>query len=162
MTERQSSIPPLIVEFEVQASPEHAFDTWVRRAAMWWPRGHTMTADPVAIVFEPRVGGRIYEVGPAGEEHPWGEVVAWDRPGRVEYLWHLFFPKSQATRVVVTFEGAAHFTRVRIEQTGWDELGDAAVVRRHRTVVGWGAAVSEYCRFLTELSNNQGADNAAD
>ena len=33
---------PIIVEFEVEASPEHAFDVWTSKPSLWWPRSHTV------------------------------------------------------------------------------------------------------------------------
>jgi hypothetical protein len=156
MTSGRSLIPPLVVEFEVGASREQAFATWVERIELWWPRGHTVSGNPRAIVFEPHVGGRIYELGNDDVEHSWGEVAGWDPPGRVEYLWHLFFPRAEATHVVVTFDQIENGTRVRIEQSGWDALGEQGPGRRDRTVAGWGAVIEQYRRTLAGSSNNEG------
>ena len=69
---------PLELEFTVECPVEDAFDLWARRTSMWWPKGHSVSADPgLAVTFEPRVGGRIFERTPDGAEHDWGEVLGW-------------------------------------------------------------------------------------
>lgn len=143
-----AGIPPLEVELHVAAPPEVAFATWVERTAAWWPKGHTVSGDPAQIVFEPRPGGRIYEVGADGEEHPWGTVEAWEPPARLVYRWHLFFAPEEATLVEVTFTARAGGTTVRLEQRGWDALGDAGPVRRERTTAGWAAVTAPYRALL--------------
>jgi uncharacterized protein YndB with AHSA1/START domain len=130
----------LVVEFEVAAPVEHAFAIWTERCASWWPADHTLTTSPIAITFEPFAGGRIFEVGPDGAEHPWGEILVWEPPNRAAYQWHLFFDPSEATTVEVTFrQGDANRTLVRIEQSGWERLGDAGPPRRTRTGQAWNA-----------------------
>jgi hypothetical protein len=137
-------IPPLTVEFEVAASPEHAFTTWVERPGLWWPAGHTVSGSPAEIVFEPRAGGRIYERDAQGTELPWGEVLVWAPPGRIEYLWHLFFPRAEATQVAVTFTAVERGTVVRLVQTGWDALGEPGELRRERTIAAWSTITAQY------------------
>ena len=89
---------PIEIEFEVACSPEHAFDTWANRTSMWWPHSHSMSSAPgLVVTFEPRPGGRIYERAPEGAEHDWGEVLAWEPPRRLAYLWHLGTDRSRAT-----------------------------------------------------------------
>lgn len=130
---------PLVVEFEVDAPVAHAFEVWTARPSLWWPRGHTVTNDPeTQIVFEPFGGGRIFERGPDGAEHEWGEILEWAPPGRLAFLWHVFFARREATEVVMTFTPAGRGTRVRIEQTGFERLGDpAGSERRTRTESAW-------------------------
>ena len=126
-------IESLIVEFDVNAAPAHAFDIWTRRCGVWWPHSHTVSGDPASITFEPRTGGRVFERSESGEEHDWGEVIDWSPPTRVRYLWHLFFQRSEATEIDVTFTAQGDGTRVRLEQRGWERLGAAGPPRRIRT-----------------------------
>jgi hypothetical protein len=130
---------PIILEFEVNASPQHAFEVWTERPSLWWPRSHTVTGDPdLMVVFEPFEGGRIYERGSDGSEHEWGEILVWDPPGRVDYLWHLFFDRSEATEISVTFTETGKGSRVRLEQTGFERLGEpVGPERRNRTAGAW-------------------------
>jgi uncharacterized protein YndB with AHSA1/START domain len=140
----QPSIPPLLLEFVVDAPVEHAFDVWTRRTRLWWPRSHTVSGNPERILFEPRPGGRIVEVGPAGEQHQWGELLDWEPPTRLRFRWHLFFDPSEATEVEITFRAADGGTAVRLEQRGWERLGDAGRPRRDRTGEVWAGLVERY------------------
>ena len=136
---------PIVVEFTVAASAEHAFDIWANRPSLWWPRTHTITgADELDIVFEAKRGGRIFERAGDGVEHDWGRVVAWDPPHRLSYTWHLFFDPSEATDIVVTFTPLEEGTSVRIEQSGWERLGAAGDERRARTENSWLAITPSY------------------
>ena len=66
---------PIVVEFEVKADVDHAFSVWTERSTLWWPPSHSMSqTDGFEVVFEPFAGGRIYEQGPDGTEHEWGEA----------------------------------------------------------------------------------------
>ena len=137
-------IEPLIVEFNVDTSLQRAFELWTRRAATWWPRGHTMGQNETyEIIFEGRPGGRVFERSADGSEHDWGEVIDWEPPRRIRYLWHLFFDRSEATTVEVEFrpEGKAA-TTVTITQVGFEQLGEAGPSRRQRTGNAW-ATITE-------------------
>lgn len=139
---------PLVVEFDVRATPDVAFATWTERIGTWWPPSHTLSRDPAGIAFEPRPGGRIVERGPDGVEHPWGEVIAWEPPHCVRYWWHLYFDRAEATQVEVTFRAADGGTRVRIEQSGWEALGAAGAPRRERTQQVWGMLSAVFAEHL--------------
>ena len=141
---------PLVIEFAVQAPVDHAFAVWTERCATWWPPDHTVSRGPEAVTFEPRAGGRIFERGADGAEHEWGQVVAWEPPTRVAYRWHLFFDPSEATDIEVTFRGEGdECTVVRLEQRGWERLGDAGPPRRERTGRVW-KELSEIFRATCE------------
>ncbi|MDQ6821822.1 MAG: SRPBCC domain-containing protein [Actinomycetota bacterium] len=141
---------PLVIEFEVGVPPPQAFDAWTRRCSTWWPRSHTITKAPSAITFEPRVGGRIFEEGGDGVEHDWGKVLDWDPPSRLRFLWHLFFDPAEATVVDLTFAPAGDGTAVRLEQRGWERLGDAGPARRDRTRQAWSTLTAAFARSISE------------
>jgi uncharacterized protein YndB with AHSA1/START domain len=96
------------------------------------------------VTFEPRAGGRIYERTPGGDEHDWGEVLVWEPPNRLAYLWHLRFDRSDATEVEVAFEPASEGTAVTIVHRGWERLGAAAEERRERNRRGWSGVLEHY------------------
>ena len=97
-------IEPIRVTVEVACNPEHAFRTWTTRASAWWPPEHTATHERDAeIVFEPRVGGRIFERTTAGQEIEWGQVTEWDPPRRLRYQWHIAADPADATYVEIVF-----------------------------------------------------------
>lgn len=123
--------------FEVDCSPEHAFDVWTSRIDTWWPRDHTV-GEAVAVVLQEGVGGRIFERDADGVERDWGKVTAWEPPSRLAYTWHIGRSTQDATDVEIRFlAGDEGSTRVEIEQSGWERFGDQAGPWRDRNRVGW-------------------------
>lgn len=138
---------PIEFEFRVDCSPTRAFEIWTLDTTMWWPPDHTVSAaHGVVVTFEPRVGGRIFERTPEGAEHDWGEILAWDPPRGLSYLWHLAFDRSDATQVEITFspDDEVDGCRVRIEHRGWERLGAVAAERRRRNEMGWAGLLEHY------------------
>jgi uncharacterized protein YndB with AHSA1/START domain len=142
------TVEALVIEFEVNTPPARAFDAWTQQCGTWWPTSHTISGDPATITFEPRSGGRIFERGADGGEHEWGRVLDWQPPRRLRYLWHLFFDPSEATEVEVTFTDRGGDTAVRLEQRGWERLGEAGVRRRERTSAAWSAITARYAAAI--------------
>ena len=102
------------------------------------------------ILFEPWVGGRIFERTTAGREEDWGEVVLWEPPRRLGYLWHLRADRTDATEVEVAFTGQDDgSTRVDIEHRGWDRLGERAPAWRERNQRGWSGIIPTYVAACT-------------
>jgi uncharacterized protein YndB with AHSA1/START domain len=139
-------IEPIEIAFDVACSPAHAFDTWARRTSTWWPTSHSVSTERGLIVtFEPRVGGRIYERTPGGDEHDWGRVLAWEPPARIVYSWHLRADAADATEVEIRFEPAqGGGTRVEIQHRGWERLGEAAASRRDGNNTGWSSLLPHF------------------
>jgi len=139
-------IDPIRLEFEVACPVEHAFATWTERISIWWPASHTVSAVAgLQVLFEPRVGGRIFERTPAGDEFEWGEVTAWEPPERLGYLWHLRADPADATEVDIRFvpiDGAR--TRVEIEHRGWERLGSVGTERRDADRAGWAGLLPHF------------------
>ena len=136
---------PIQLEFEVACSPDHAFETWASKTSTWWPRGHSVSAAPgLTVTFESRPGGRIYERTPDGAEHDWGEVLAWEPPRRLTYLWHLGSDRNRATEVDISFTGDSGITTVTIVHRGWERLGADGPAWRERNVGGWSGLLPHY------------------
>lgn len=139
---------PLQFSFRVGASPERAFELWTAQTSTWWPASHTVSGQSgVEVVIEPRVGGRIFERTPAGAEHDWGEVTAWEPPRRISYLWHLRQDRADATEVEVTFEpdgASAESTNVSIVHRGWERLGAGASEGRELNQRGWAGLLPHF------------------
>jgi hypothetical protein len=139
-------IEPLRVELVVRCPPDHAFTTFTEKASAWWPAQHTMSGERgLQIVFEPRVGGRIFERTPAGAELEWGEVTVWERPRRLGYLWHIATERADATDVEITFTPIADgVTRVEIVHGGWDRMGEKGRSWRDANRAGWDGTIPSF------------------
>jgi len=142
------TVAPLHITFDVDCPPRHAFAVWTSKIGTWWPPDHTVTGGPEAIVLESRPGGQIYETS-AGVRHTWGEVTVWEPPRRLAYLWHLGRDRAEATEVEIRFldEGEDR-TRIEIEHSGWERLGDAADTWRDRNRVGWDSLLPHFAKAV--------------
>ena len=139
-------IDPIRLAFEVRCPPEHAFAVWTGRIGQWWPADHTVSGETgLAVVLEPRRGGRIFERTTAGVEHDWGEVTVWEPPSRLAYLWHLRRDRADATEVEIRFlpHGDAT-TLVEIEHRGWEALGADGESWRDRNHGGWASLLPHF------------------
>lgn len=139
-------IEPFKTSFDVACDPDHAFATWTQKASSWWPVEHTASHQAgTKIVFEPRVGGRIFEHAPDGREIEWGKVVEWDPPRRLRYLWHIATDPEHATDVDIVFrELPDSSTRIEIEHGGWERLGEIGRTWREANRAGWDGVLPSY------------------
>jgi uncharacterized protein YndB with AHSA1/START domain len=138
-------IEPIRIAFRVDAALDVAWSVWTERFGQWWPADHTATGrDDLEVVLERRVGGRIYERTPDGEEHDWGEVTAWEPPRRLAYTWHLRRDRADATDVEIRFSGLDGGTHVEIEHRGWERLGADGESWRDRNRGGWSTLLPHY------------------
>jgi uncharacterized protein YndB with AHSA1/START domain len=136
---------PLRIAFSVACSPDHAFAVWATQTSLWWPHHHSVSGEPgLTVTIEPHPGGRIYERTPDGVEHDWGEVLVWEPPGRLVYLWHLRFDRADATEVEISFAPAAGGTAITIVHRGWERLGAKGPERRARNERGWAGLIPHY------------------
>lgn len=144
-------IEPIRISFEVACPVEHAFRTYTERATLWFPVEHTMTKEAgLAVVFEPRPGGRIFERTPDGTEADWGTITAWEPPVRLVYAWFIATERADATEVEIRFLAApGDRTRVEIEHRGWERLAERGPAWRGANVAGWDAVLPGYIA-LTE------------
>jgi uncharacterized protein YndB with AHSA1/START domain len=139
-------IEPLRLSFVVECPADHAFATWTAKASSWWPAEHTASQEKgMKIVFEPRAGGRIFERTSSGQEIEWGEITEWDPPRRLRYQWHIATDPVNATDVEIAFLPLSDAsTRVDIEHTGWDRLGDLGRTWRDANKGGWDGVMPAY------------------
>ncbi|GAB3007804.1 SRPBCC domain-containing protein [Amycolatopsis acidiphila] len=124
MTPETLRRPPVRQATTVRSDIAHTFDTFVRTIGAWWPvnpysRGQDRVRD---VVFERRVGGRVYETWDDGTQRDWGEILAWEPPSGFTMTW-LVTPT--ATEVELSFkELGPALTRVAVEHRGWEKLSD--------------------------------------
>ena len=140
------TIEPLRYAIEIDCPAGHAFEVWTARTSLWWPATHTATGEAgLEVVFEPRVGGRIFERTRAGLEVDWGEVTAWEPPHRLAYLWHIATDRDSATDVEIRFIPLEESrSRVEIEHAGWERLGDRGEGWRGANTAGWEGVLPHY------------------
>jgi uncharacterized protein YndB with AHSA1/START domain len=139
-----------VVEKSVTVSVpvERAFEVFTAEIGTWWPlRTHAVdTERSETVIMEGRVGGRLYERTPSGEEHVWGTLVAWEPPNRIVYSWHPGRGEETAQEVEITFGPEGEGTRVDIRHYGWERLGD----RLEETIAsyneGWDKVIAVYAR----------------
>jgi len=139
-------IEPIRLVVELDCPAEHAFEVWTARIGTWWPVDHTASGQPgLAVILEGRPGGRIFERTPAGAEHDWGEVLAWEPPARLVYSWHLRRDRADATEVEIRFVPVERSrTRVEIEHRAWQRLGAEGEAWRDRNRGGWSTLLPHY------------------
>jgi hypothetical protein len=147
-------IEPLRMGFDVRCPAEHAFELWTQSPSSWWPIDHTVTAEPgLQVVFEGRVGGRIFERTPSGREVEWGEITVWEPPLRLCYRWYIRADRSDATEVEIRFNHrAADHTRVEIEHRGWERLGTRGPGWRDANQSGWNGVLPAYIAVCSSVA----------
>ena len=115
----------------VEAPVTRAFKVFVEEFGNFKPREHNMLPVPIAeTVFEPRVGGFIYDRGVDGSECRWARVLAYDPPHRVLLSWDISPRWQIETDPEKTSEWEVRFTaetetrtRVEIEHRGLERHG---------------------------------------
>jgi uncharacterized protein YndB with AHSA1/START domain len=116
----------------VDAPLERAFAVFTERFGEIKPREHNLLqAEIAATVFEPRVGGHIYDRGVDGSECHWARVLVFEPPNRVVFswdispAWQIESDPSRTSEVEVRFipesEGR---TRVELEHRHLDRHGE--------------------------------------
>lgn len=129
---------------EVKASPEHAFEVFAAHMGEWWHKAHSIAQGTTQndVIIEPRAGGRWYELGADGSEHPWGHVIAYEPPRRLLLAWQLnrdfTFDPELVTEVEVRFEPLGEGTTVHFEHRLLERMGEGAAEQFEAMDGGWG------------------------
>jgi uncharacterized protein YndB with AHSA1/START domain len=143
----------------VDAPPEKAFEMFTSRFGDFKPPEHNLLAAPIAeTVFEPRVGGHIYDRGTDGSECHWARVLVYEPPNRVVFSWDIG-PSWQVetepdntSEVEVTFtaEGLER-TRVELEHRHLDRHGPGweSVSEGVGNDAGWPLYLDRYAALFT-------------
>jgi len=147
------SIAPIIRTVQVTAEPARAFELFATRMGDWWPKGGTVgKKHHVAVVIEPRDGGRWYERDEDGVEAQWGKVLAWEPPGRLLLGWQLdrtfAYDPDFVTEVELTFapaEGGG--TLVTLEHRNLERFGANAASHAEKLRNGWPTRVDDFAKY---------------
>jgi uncharacterized protein YndB with AHSA1/START domain len=123
----------------VDAPIDRAFTVFTDRFGDFKPPEHNLLRVPIAeTVFEPKVGGHIYDRGTDGSECRWARILAYDPPRRVVFswdigpTWQVEADPERTSEVEVTFVAETpDRTRVELEHRhldrhgpGWESVRD--------------------------------------
>jgi uncharacterized protein YndB with AHSA1/START domain len=129
----------------VDCTVEEAFRVFTVDALSWWPvERHSIHQSVSEIVFEPRVGGEVYEVSAAGERGHWATVLQWDPPNRLILAWNILEREGDVTELEVRFLSESGQTRVELEHRGWENVVREAPAKRDDYDTGWGYVLGTY------------------
>jgi uncharacterized protein YndB with AHSA1/START domain len=137
MTGTETTIHKHIV---VNTAIDKAFTAFTERFGDFKPAEHNLLRAPIAeTVFEPHVGGHIYDRATDGSECRWARVLAYEPPHRVVFSWDIGPQWQVETDPELTSEVEIRFvaetterTRVELEHRhldrhgpGWQALAEA-------------------------------------
>jgi uncharacterized protein YndB with AHSA1/START domain len=115
----------------VEAPIDRAFRVFTEDFGSFKPREHNLLAVEIAeTVFEPRVGGFLYDRGVDGSECRWARVLAYEPPERVVISWDISPQWQVETNPAKTSEVEVRFisetaerTRIELEHRNLDRHG---------------------------------------
>jgi uncharacterized protein YndB with AHSA1/START domain len=158
-----AEVQPVRKSVVVKTGIERAFELFVDRFDAIKPREHNLLAVPIAeTIFEPRVGGHIYDVGTDGSQCKWARVLAYEPPSRVVFswdigpTWQLEADPAKTSEVEVRFIAESDDrTRVELEHRHLERHGTAwrSVADGIEGDAGWPL----YLRRYVEMATKEGA-----
>jgi uncharacterized protein YndB with AHSA1/START domain len=154
----QAQATSVRTEIVVDAPIERAFRVFVEDFDRIKPREHNMLAVDIAeTVFEPRVGGHIYDRGVDGSECRWARVLAYEPPDRVVFSWDISPYWQPETDLEKTSEVEVRFTaetpertRLELEHRNIDRHGDGWEGTRDGVAApdGWPLYLQRYADLI--------------
>jgi uncharacterized protein YndB with AHSA1/START domain len=144
----------------VEAPIERAFTVFTERFGDFKPPEHNLLGVAIAeTVFEPKVGGHIYDRGVDGSECRWARILAYEPPDRVVFSWDISPQWQIETEPDLTSEVEVRFvaetpqrTRVELEHRhldrhgpGWQAVSDGIAHDQ-----GWSLYLSRYAALFTD------------
>jgi len=153
--------PPVVRRQIVVDTPiENAFTVFTDRFGDFKPPEHNLLAAPISeTVFEPRVGGHIYDRAVDGSECRWARVLVFEPPHRVVFSWDISPQWQIETEPENTSEVEVRFvaetpgrTRVELEHRNIDRHGPdwTSVADGVADEGGWPLYLARYAALLTE------------
>jgi uncharacterized protein YndB with AHSA1/START domain len=142
----------------VNAPISEAFSVFTGRFGDFKPREHNLLQAPIAeTVFEPRVGGHIYDRAVDGSECRWARILVFEPPDRVVFSWDISPRWQLETNPDLTSEVEVRFfaetpqrTRVELEHRnidrhgpGWESVRDGV-----DNEAGWPLYLQRYAALL--------------
>jgi uncharacterized protein YndB with AHSA1/START domain len=155
MTETQTAVTTSIT---VEAPIDLAFTVFTEDMGSWWPPDHHILQGSLAsMVFEPRAGGRVYDVGEDGSECQWARVLVHEPPHRVVFSWDISLQwqvesnPDRTSEVEVRFiPEDPHRTRVELVHRHLDHHGDGWEGMRDAvgSPEGWSVGLHRFARHV--------------
>jgi uncharacterized protein YndB with AHSA1/START domain len=138
----------------VAAPIDKAFSIFTDGIGSWWPPEHHLLQGELAeMVFEPRVGGHVYDRATDGTECRWARVLAYEPPHRfviswdISLQWEIETDPARCSEIEVRFveEGPSQ-TRVELEHRHLDRHGDGFEAMRDAvgSPDGWGVGLRRF------------------
>jgi uncharacterized protein YndB with AHSA1/START domain len=139
MTQSETTTTSVRRQIVVNAPISEAFRVFTERFGDFKPREHNLLRAAIAeTVFEPRVGGNIYDRAVDGSECRWARILAFEPPDRVVFSWDISPRWQLETDPNLTSEVEVRFiaetperTRVELEHrnlhrhgAGWESVRD--------------------------------------
>lgn len=155
-------IEPVRRHLVVNLGIDRAFALFIGRFDAIKPREHNLLAVPIAqSIFEPRVGGHIYDVGVDGSECRWSRVFAYEPPHRLVFSWDIGPTWQLETDLEKTSEVEVRFiaesdsrTRVEVEHRNLERHGDGwrSVADGTGGDAGWPLYLRRYSEIAEAVS----------
>jgi uncharacterized protein YndB with AHSA1/START domain len=139
-TPTQTDVSAVRASIVVDAPAEEAFSVFTEDIGSWWnPDHHILDGKLAEMVFEPRVGGHVFDRATDGTECRWARVLAYEAPRRFVISWDISLSWQVETDPARTSEIEVTFTPRGPEQTlvelehrhldrhgeGWEAMRDS-------------------------------------
>ncbi len=161
MTQSATTTTAVRRQIVVNAPITEAFKVFTDRFGDFKPREHNLLRAPIAeTVFEPRVGGNIYDRAVDGTECRWARVLVFEPPNRVVFSWDISPRWQIETNLDLTSEVEVRFvaetpgrTRVELEHRNLDRhgFGWESVRGGVDAEAGWSLYLQRYAALLERV-----------
>ena len=146
------TIAPITCSIETKPPPPRAFALFTARMTDWWGSRTPAAKPAVAVVVEPRAGGRWFERAADGEETVWGQVLTWEPPHRLVLGWQLnsrfVFDPDILTEVEIVFTPTGSGgTRVTLEHRNLERFGADAAEVAGKVGTGWPRQFGQFAQY---------------
>ncbi len=154
MTTQPEQATSVRTQIVVAAPIERAFRVFIERFDRIKPREHNLLQVAISeTIFEPRVGGHVYDRGIDGSECRWARVLAYEPPHRVVISWDISPRWQLETDLEKTSEVEIRFiaetperTRLELEHRHLDRHGPGWEAAREGVAAeqGWPLYLGRY------------------
>ena len=147
-------------QISVHVPIESAFAVFTERFGDFTPPEHNLLGAPITeTVFEPRVGGTIFDRAVDGAECHWARILAYEPPTRVVFSWDIgpgweieFDPECTSEVEVRFIAETPQRTRLELEHRHIDRHGPGweAVSEGVSDGAGWPLYLTGYAALFSE------------